>query len=58
MLGIGFPVVADIDTRQSRKKVASELRLRNDLYKIDLKDDFGNVVYSRIFDYTWEQQPA
>lgn len=55
-LGIGFPVVADIETDQSRKKVAAELRLRNDLYQIRLEDDLGNVVHSRIFDYSWQDQ--
>lgn len=55
-LGIGFPVVADIETDQSRKKVAAELRLRNDLYQIRLEDELGNVVHSRIFDYSWQDQ--
>lgn len=58
MLGIGFPVVADIDTSQTRKQVATELRLRNDLYQIQLKDNDDNVVHSRTFDYTWQEQPA
>lgn len=55
-LGIGFPVVADIETDQSRKKVAAELRLRNDLYQIRLENELGNVVHSRIFDYSWQDQ--
>jgi len=55
-LGIGFPVVADIETDQSRKKVAAELRLRNDLYQIRLEDDLGNVVHSKIFNYSWQDQ--
>lgn len=52
-LGIGYPIVADIDTADSRKEIGKQLRLRNDLYQIILTDDQGNIQ-SRTFDYTWQ----
>tara|TARA_R110000782_G_scaffold125398_1_gene217006 strand:- start:79 stop:1101 length:1023 start_codon:yes stop_codon:yes gene_type:complete len=54
----GAAVVAEttIKTYKEKKQFIKELLKRDDLYQITLLDDLDNVIASRTFDYTWQDQ--
>jgi hypothetical protein len=57
-LGIGFPVVADIDSNYTPLELRTELLKRDDLYKIHITQDDGTPLRIRTFDYTWQDEVA
>jgi hypothetical protein len=50
-LGLGMPVVASIDMPigKSNDEILKELRNRNDLYQIILKDHNGNIIHKKVY---------
>lgn len=55
-LAIDYPILGNIETDLSKNEIKKELRLRDDLYKIELTDDSYNVLYSKEYNYTWKDQ--
>jgi len=55
-LGLGFPVVAKLAGVENRQYIEQQLKLRDDLYSIELHDDVGRILYSRQYLYTWADQ--
>jgi hypothetical protein len=56
-LGIGFPVVAEIDLNgQTRKDILKQLRARDDLFAIALEDSNGSTVQYKEYRYTWKDE--
>lgn len=55
-LGLGYPVVAKLDNINDREQIERELRKRDDLYSISLTDDFGKIVHTKVYPYTWRDQ--
>ncbi len=55
-LGLGYPVVAKLESPEQRLEIERELRKRDDLYKIELENDSGKIIHSKIYDYTWKDQ--
>lgn len=55
-LVIDYPVLGNIETNLSIYEIKKELRLRDDLYKIELIDDSDNILYSKEYNYTWKDQ--
>jgi hypothetical protein len=55
LLGIGIPVVADLDYGdQTAYQIALALRQRDDVYELALLNDDDIVIASRIFNNTWQ----
>lgn len=54
-LGLEKPVVAEIETELIQFQLISELKKRNDLYKISLWNQ-DQLLYTTTYDYTWEDQ--
>ncbi len=58
-LGIGYPVVAEIENPEKNKRTLNEqLNLRNDLYQIGIETDNGDVKILRTFEHTREQEES
>ena len=56
-LGIGYPVVAEIDKQgQTPANILKEMRARDDLFAISIEDSQGNVVHYKEYDYTWKDE--
>ena len=56
-LGIGFPVVAEIDKQgQTPATILKEIRARDDLFSLAIEDSQGNLVHYKEYDYTWKDE--
>lgn len=56
-LGIGYPVVAEIDMQgQTKKQILKQMRARDDLFAIAIEDSTGNVIHYKEYDYTWKDE--
>lgn len=55
-LGLGYPVVAKLESFKNKKEIERELKLRDDLYSIELQDDLGKRLYFKVYPYTWLEQ--
>lgn len=56
-LGIGYPVVAEIiNPEKDRRSLEKQLRARDDLHQIAVEDDQDNVIMSKTYDYTWQDE--
>jgi hypothetical protein len=56
MLGLGYPTVAHLENQGSKWFITTELKKRDDLYKLTLLDDDGNMIGETIYDFTWKDQ--
>jgi hypothetical protein len=55
-LGIDYPVLANVETSLSLNEIKFQLKQRDDLYKIELIDDTGTILHTKVYDYTWKDQ--
>lgn len=55
-LGINHPVIGHLENRINRNLLFMEMRKRDDLYKIELIDDSGKILCTKIYDYIWSDQ--
>jgi len=52
-LALGFPVIAKIESTDSKKEIIKTIKQMDDIYEIGLEDDLGNIVKSKIYDFYW-----
>jgi len=52
-LALGFPRVAELESKESKKEIIKIIKQMDDIYEIGLEDDLGNVIKSKIYDFYW-----
>lgn len=55
-LGLGYPTIAHLENQGSQVHIATELKLRDDLHKLTLVGDNGDILGEKIYDFTWKDQ--
>ncbi len=55
-LAINHPVIGYLEGHLNKYDLYAELRRRDDLYKIELLDDIGDEICTKVFDYVWKDQ--
>jgi len=53
-LGLGYPRLAEIVLESSPLDIISQLKLRDDVYEIGLEDNRGEKIYSKVYDFVWQ----
>jgi hypothetical protein len=53
-LGLNFPRVAELDLKEEPLEIINQIKLRDDLYEIGIKDQNDNIIHSKVYDYVWQ----
>jgi hypothetical protein len=56
-LALGFPVIAKLESKETKKEIIKIIKQMDDIYEIGLEDDFGNVVKSKTYNFYWTDLP-
>lgn len=53
-LGLGYPRLAELILKDHPLKIIKELKLRDDLFEVGLEDSLGEIIYSKKYDFVWQ----